>query len=35
VYESETKGDGVFEDDERMPELRKAIEAIKRFYKER
>lgn len=29
VYRSETKGDGVFDDDERMPELTKAITAIK------
>lgn len=33
VYESETQGDGVFEESERMPELRKAIAAIKAFYK--
>jgi len=29
VYEADTKGDGMFEDDERMPELTKAIAAIK------
>lgn len=29
VYHAETKGDGVFDDDERMPELTKAIAAIK------
>lgn len=29
VYESFTGGDGIFDDDERMPELRKAVFAIK------
>jgi hypothetical protein len=33
VYASETQGDGIFEEAERMPELRKAIAAIKAFYK--
>jgi hypothetical protein len=28
VYESSPEGDGIFEDTERMPELRKAIKAI-------
>lgn len=28
VYESDTRGDGVFEDDERMPELTKAVAAL-------
>lgn len=28
VYESQTRGDGVFDDDERMPELTAAIAAI-------
>jgi hypothetical protein len=28
VYESDTKGDGIFDDDERMPELTKAINAL-------
>lgn len=32
VYEAETKGDGVFDDDERIPELRKAIAAIKDYH---
>lgn len=30
VYQSDTKGDGVFSDEERMVELKKAVEAIKR-----
>lgn len=29
VYESDTKGDGVFDDEERMVEIKKAIAAIK------
>ncbi len=32
VYESHPKGDGVFEDDERIPELRKAVAAIKNYH---
>lgn len=28
VYETETNGDGVFDDDERMPQLRAAVAAI-------
>lgn len=28
VYESDTRGDGIFDDDERMPELINAITAI-------
>lgn len=32
VYESQPKGDGVFEDDERIPELRKAVAAIKNYH---
>lgn len=28
VYESQTRGDGVFDDDERMVELGRAVEAI-------
>ena len=28
VYEANTKGDGMFEEDERMPELTKAIDAL-------
>ena len=30
VYRSDTKGDGVFDDEERMVELKRAAEAIKR-----
>jgi hypothetical protein len=30
VYSANTKGDGTFENDERMPELRKAVKAIKK-----
>lgn len=33
VYESETNGDGMFDDDERMPELTRAIEAIDKWHK--
>lgn len=29
VYEADTKGDGMFDDDERMPQLTAAIAAIK------
>lgn len=32
VYEADTKGDGVFDDDERLPELRKAVAAIKHYH---
>lgn len=28
VYESDTRGDGIFEEDERMPELTKAVAAL-------
>lgn len=30
VYVSETKGDGCFDEDERIPELRRALEAIRK-----
>ena len=30
LYQSDTKGDGIFHDDERMPELKRAVEAIKK-----
>jgi len=33
VYESETKGDGIFDDDERLFELTKAVKAIKKHIK--
>ena len=32
VYESNPAGDGIFDDDERLPELTKAIAAIRRAY---
>lgn len=32
VYAADTKGDGIFEDDERLPELRKAVAAIKNYH---
>lgn len=32
VYESQPQGDGMFEDDERIPELRKAVAAIKKYH---
>lgn len=31
VYESQPKGDGIFDDDERMPELTAAVNAIKEW----
>ena len=34
VYESYTKGDGMFDDDERMPELTKAIDALDKAHRE-
>jgi hypothetical protein len=33
VYESHPKGDGMFDDDEREPELTKAVEAIQAWWK--
>lgn len=33
VYESYTKGDGIFDDDEREPELTKAVAAIQAWWK--
>lgn len=30
VYQSDTKGDGIFDDEERMVELKRAVEAIKK-----
>jgi hypothetical protein len=33
VYEADTIGDGCFEDDEKMPQLQKAIEAIAQYLK--
>ena len=35
VYESYTKGDGIFEDDERLVELTKAVKAIKKHQKKK
>lgn len=35
VYTSYTKGDGVFEPEERVPELRKAVAAIKKYLSEK
>lgn len=32
VYESNPAGDGMFDDEERMPELTKAITAIKKYH---
>ena len=34
VYESHTKGDGMFDDDERIPEITKALAAITQYWKE-
>jgi hypothetical protein len=34
VYESNTKGDGIFDDDERIPEITKALAAITQYWKE-
>lgn len=34
VYESSTRGDGLFEDDERETELRNAVAALKKFRQE-
>lgn len=34
VYESNPNGDGIFDDDERVPELTKAIAAIKTWWEE-
>jgi hypothetical protein len=28
IYQSDTKGDGIFDDDERMPELKRTVAAI-------
>jgi hypothetical protein len=33
VYEANTKGDGLFDDDERMPELTKAIYALDKAHR--
>jgi hypothetical protein len=33
IYESYPNGDGIFDDDERMPELTKAVEAIQAWWK--
>jgi hypothetical protein len=33
VYESNPNGDGMFDDDERVPELTKAVEAIQAWWK--
>lgn len=33
VYESHPNGDGIFDDDEREPELTKAVEAIQAWWK--
>ena len=33
VYEAHTRGDGVFDDDERMPQMTAAISAIRRATK--
>jgi len=33
VYEANTKGDGMFDDDERMPELTKAVEALDKAHR--
>jgi hypothetical protein len=33
VYEASTKGDGLFDDDERMPELTKAIDALDKAHR--
>jgi hypothetical protein len=33
VYSAHTKGDGVFDDDEKMPQLKKAVKAIKKYLK--
>jgi len=32
VYESDTKGDGIFDDDERLPEITKALAAITDYW---
>jgi len=32
VYESDTKGDGIFDDDERIPEITKALAAITDYW---
>ena len=34
VYESDTVGDGMFDDDERIPEITKALAAITEYWKE-
>lgn len=34
VYEAETKGDGIFEDDERMPQLSAAVAALAAAHKQ-
>lgn len=34
VYESRPKGDGIFDEDERVPELTKALDAITKYWKE-
>jgi hypothetical protein len=34
VYESNTRGDGIFDDDERQSELQNAIAALKKFRQE-
>lgn len=34
VYESHTKGDGMFDDAERIPEITKALAAITEYWKE-
>jgi hypothetical protein len=34
VYESSTKGDGTFDEDERLPEITKALDAITKYWEE-